>query len=67
MGGFHKDKKDYPRWNDSNGLVHRNVAHAPSGKVVHHIDGDKSNFRKSNLHVISRSEHTSLHARKEHF
>jgi hypothetical protein len=65
MGGFHKDRKGYPRWNDSNGLVHRSVAHASSGKVVHHIDGDKSNFRKSNLRVMSRSEHSSLHAKKK--
>ncbi len=70
MGGFHKDKKGYPRWNDSNRLVHRDVArnmsggHLSRGTVVHHIDGNKGNFRASNLRPMSRSEHSSLHNRR---
>ena len=65
MGSTYKDKKGYPRWRDSNRLVHRDVAHAPSGKVVHHRDGNKSNFRRSNLAVMDRSDHSSMHAKKK--
>jgi hypothetical protein len=71
MGNTYKDKKGYPRWKDSGRLVHRDVASnmlgGPIGKgrVVHHKDGNKSNFRKSNLTVMSRKEHSSLHARKK--
>ena len=70
MGNTYKDKKGYPRWSDSGRLVHRDVESnkigGPIGKgrVVHHKDGDKSNFRKSNLTVMSRSDHSSLHAKK---
>jgi hypothetical protein len=69
MGNTYKDKKGYPRWSDSHRLVHRDVArnmYGPLGdSVVHHIDGDKSNFRKSNLVSMSRSDHSSLHAKKK--
>jgi len=34
-----------------------------SGEVVHHQDGDKSNFRRNNLSVMSRSFHSKLHTR----
>jgi hypothetical protein len=71
MGDIYKDKKGYPRWSDSGKSVHKTVASnmvgGPIGKgrVVHHKDGDKSNFRKSNLTVMSRSAHSSLHAKKK--
>jgi len=71
MGKIYKDKKGYPRWSDSNKLVHRTVASkmvgGPIGKnrVVHHKDGDKSNFRKSNLIVMNRDDHSLLHAKKK--
>ena len=67
MQNFYIDKKGYPRWNDSNTLVHRTVASNKvggkifHGYVVHHIDGDKRNFRKHNLHIMSRSNHSKLH------
>jgi len=70
MGNTYKDKKGYPRWSDSGKLVHRTVASniiggpIGQGRVVHHKDGDKSNFRKSNLTVMSRSAHSSLHTKK---
>jgi hypothetical protein len=68
MGGFHRDKNDYPRWNDNNRLVHRDVARNMYGNlgdsVIHHRDGDKGNFRKSNLDKMSRSHHSSYHSRK---
>ncbi|MGA2573293.1 MAG: HNH endonuclease [Candidatus Methanomethylicaceae archaeon] len=35
------------------------------GRVVHHKDGNKSNFRRSNLFVMSRSDHSSLHIKKK--
>jgi hypothetical protein len=65
---FYVDKKGYPRWNSNNGLVHRTVAKNMvggrifSGMVVHHRDGNKRNFRKSNLWIMSRSFHSRLHA-----
>ncbi len=70
MGSYYIDKKGYPRWRDSGLLVHRTVASNKiggpigRGRVVHHMDGNKCNFRKSNLVVMSRTEHSSLHARK---
>jgi hypothetical protein len=73
MGNTFKDKKGYPRWKDSGRLVHRDVASnmvggsIGRGRVVHHRDGDRSNFRKSKLTVMSRREHSSLHAKKRRF
>lgn len=71
MGKTYKDKKGYKRWSNSRKSVHRTVASrmigGPIGKrrVVHHKDGDKSNFRKRNLRVMSRSDHSSLHSKKK--
>ena len=71
MGNTYKDKKGYPRWSNSGRLVHRDVASnmiggsIGKGRVVHHKDGNKSNFRKSNLTVMSRSDHSSLHTKKK--
>jgi hypothetical protein len=71
VGNTYKDKKGYPRWKDSGKLVHRTVAsnmvggRIGKGRVVHHKDGNKSNFRKSNLVVMSRSKHSVLHAKKK--
>ncbi|MFZ2621073.1 MAG: HNH endonuclease signature motif containing protein [Minisyncoccia bacterium] len=70
MKGFYIDKKGYPRWKISRTLVHRTVARNKvggkifAGMVVHHIDGNKRNFRKSNLWIMSRSAHSRLHALK---
>jgi len=71
MGGIYTDKKGYKRFKDSGALVHRAVAANKvggkiySGNVVHHKDGNKGNFRKSNLQVMSRSAHSKLHAKKK--
>ena len=70
MGNFYYDKKKYPRWKDSDELVHRSVAENKIGRplrsheIVHHQDGDKGNFRRENLSVMSRSYHSSLKAKK---
>jgi hypothetical protein len=64
------DKKGYPRWKNTWLLVHRAVAENMIGRkllpweVVHHIDGNKLNFRKDNLKVMSRSAHARLHFRQ---
>jgi hypothetical protein len=61
------DRKGYPRWNNTGILVHRTVAQnllgepIPVGMVVHHIDGNKQNFRKTNLAIMSRGAHYKLH------
>jgi len=70
MGLFYYDKNGYPRWRNSKKLVHRTVASKKvggrifDGFVVHHLDGNKKNFRKRNLVIMSRSNHARLHARK---
>ncbi|MBT7238289.1 hypothetical protein HN865_05580 [Candidatus Woesearchaeota archaeon] len=65
MGKFYYDKKGYPRWRDSDELVHRTVSKPKGDKVVHHKDGNTKNFRKSNLKNMSRSSHSRLHAKKK--
>ncbi len=67
MGKFYYDKKGYPRWRDSNELVHRTIAKPKGGQVTHHKDGNPRNFRKSNLKNMSRSFHSKLHAKKRSF
>jgi 5-methylcytosine-specific restriction endonuclease McrA len=52
MGGFYYDKKGYPRWRDSDELVHRTIAKADDDEVVHHKDGNPHNFRRENLEPI---------------
>lgn len=69
MGWFFKDSKGYPRLAKTGELVHRRVAENKIGRelrsheVVHHKDGDKSNFRRENLRVTSRSHHSKMHSR----
>lgn len=67
MDNKYYDSKGYPRWKNTGILVHRTVAENKvggiifPGMVVHHIDGNKANFRKSNLWIMSRSAHSKLH------
>ena len=37
----------------------------PEGHVVHHVDGDKLNNKISNLVILSKSDHRSLHHQLE--
>jgi len=66
---FFKDRKGYPRSSSTGKLIHRSAAEKKIGRplrkneVVHHKDGNKSNFRRSNLRVMSRSYHSKLHAK----
>jgi hypothetical protein len=34
------------------------------GREVHHIDGDKSNNRPSNLTILSSAQHRRIHGKK---
>lgn len=49
---------------------HRRIAKLKLGRdlkpneVVHHIDGNKYNNKPSNLQVMTKSEHTSLHMKE---
>jgi len=73
MAKIYTDKKGYKRFADSGRLVHRWVAEKKiggkigRGRVVHHNDGDQGNFRSSNLQVMSRSSHSSYHAKKRKY
>ncbi len=68
MFNLYIDKKGYPRFKNSGLLVHRVVAkNMVGGKifpnyVVHHKDGNKRNFRKNNLWIMSRSSHSRYHS-----
>lgn len=72
MGNTYKDSKGYLRWKDSGKLVHREVAKNSIGRqlrnheVVHHKDGDKTNFKRENLRVTSRSHHSKMHSKFEY-
>ncbi len=52
-------------------LTHRRVAEklvgGPifPGREVHHIDGDKTNNRPSNLTIVSKAEHLRIHRTKK--
>ncbi|MCX6748577.1 MAG: HNH endonuclease [Candidatus Pacearchaeota archaeon] len=71
MAWLFKDKKGYPRYANSGVPVHRAVAQNKigrklrEGEVVHHNDEDKSNFRRGNISVMSRSFHSKLHVAKK--
>jgi hypothetical protein len=64
------DKKGYPRYANSGKLVHISKAKKKlgsniwKGRVVHHRDDNKHNYRRSNLQVMTRSGHSRLHAKK---
>ena len=63
-------KKGYKRYSNSGKSVHRHVSSRKvggkiwKGRVVHHRDGNKLNNRRNNLQIMSRSQHSRLHAKK---
>lgn len=72
MGNTYIDENGYPRFKDSGKAVHTAVAENKIGRkirdheVVHHKDGDKTNFRKENLRVTSRSHHSKIHSKYDY-
>jgi len=70
---IYKDRKGYMRFADSDKLVHRWEAKKNMGRelrpneVVHHRDGDRENFRRENLKVMDRGDHSRYHAKKRGF
>lgn len=70
MARVYKDKNGYPRYTNLGMPVHTAVSQnmiggrVGEGRVTHHKDGNKMNFRRTNLEVMDRDEHSRLHARK---
>ena len=68
MAWIKRNKSGYPLTKKGEPM-HRKVAENKIGRklrsheVVHHQDGDKTNFRKSNVSVMSRSFHGKLHTK----
>lgn len=67
------DDEGYPRFKDTDMLVHRWVMSKKKGRrlnpeeVVHHNDGNKMNFHPSNLRLFQNQEaHEKHHEWKEH-
>ena len=70
MVRWFKDRKGYKRFADSGTPVHRHVAERKlgrklfSGEVVHHINRNKTDNKRSNLWVFkSQKDHDSAHRR----
>lgn len=70
MGWFFKDKKGYPAFSSNGKRVHTIVAERKIGRklkpweVAHHNNEDKSDFRSTNISVMSRRFHSKLHSAK---
>jgi len=68
MARWYRDEKGYPRFSDSDKLVHRWKAEKKLGRelrpgeVVHHKDRNKSNYSGGNLWVFgSQKQHNRAH------
>jgi len=72
-GGVVIDKNGYRRVRGSGKfrLEHRMIVEEAigrklvEGEVVHHINGDRQDNRKENLHVCTASEHRLIHVRQD--
>ena len=65
-GGISENKQGYLVLNKVKKYIHRivweeNFGKIPSGLIVHHKNGDKSDNRIENLEIMSRAEHQKLH------
>ena len=64
---IYKDSRGYARFRSNKKLVHRVVMEKIIGRPlrederVHHIDGDKMNFRRRNLQLVSKKDHFKIH------
>lgn len=67
VGDTHPFKKSYGgRIREHVLVVERHLKRAlKKGEVVHHVDGDKTNNKLSNLQVMSKAEHNECHGRIE--
>lgn len=70
MADWYRDKKGYPRFSDSDKLVHRWKAEKKLGRdlrpgeVVHHKNRSKTDYSDDNLHVFgSQRQHWRAHRR----
>lgn len=67
MGKTYIDERGYPRYNDNNKLVHIAVMEKLIGRslrnneIVHHINGDKTDFRRRNLQLLTKKDHYKVH------
>lgn len=72
---FYSDKHGYYRWRDTNRLIHRDVAYEeiykqgshtlPFSKYdVHHKDQNKRNNDPSNLQLVTREKHQTIHGQR---
>ena len=61
------DKRGYPRFRDNKKLVHRVVMEKKIGRplredeLVHHINGDKTNYSRRNLQLVNKTDHFKIH------
>lgn len=65
-GGISKNSGGYLILNSLKKYLHRivweeNFGKIPSGLIVHHKNGDKTDNRIKNLEIVSRAEHNKLH------
>lgn len=61
-----KGKHNSPRINISHKIFceYHNIECVPKGFVIHHIDENKDNNLIENLMLLSKSEHSKLHAKR---
>ena len=61
-------KEGYPVWKNSQEYVHKtqvekHIRKLKENEVVHHVDGDKLNFDKDNLIILSKNDHWKVSKR----
>ena len=75
---FEFDKKRYPIWKETKEKCHRSQARnllkmnkkdfdnltKENNIVVHHIDENKTNFKKNNLAILTKEDHNEWHGKE---